>query len=47
MVITIMNGLLNDEQIMKTYAKDIEKETERKTAEKMKFLLAIVTTAPK
>ncbi len=45
MVITIMNGLLNDEQIMKTYAKDIEKETERKTAEKMKFLLAIVTTA--
>ncbi len=30
-----MMNLFDDEQIMKTYAKDIEKETERKTAETM------------
>ena len=30
-----MMTLFNDEQIMRTYAKDIEKETERKTAERM------------
>ncbi len=30
-----MMSLFDDEQIMRTYAKDIEKETERKTAEKM------------
>ena len=30
-----MMNLFDDEQIMKTYAKDIEKETERKTAERM------------
>ncbi len=29
------NSLFDDEQIMRTYAKDIEKETERKTAERM------------
>ncbi len=34
-VVTIMMSLFDDEQIMKTYAKDIEKETERKTAERM------------
>ena len=34
-VVTIMMSLFDDEQIMRTYAKDIEKETERKTAEKM------------
>lgn len=34
-VVTIMMTLFNDEQIMRTYAKDIEKETERKTAERM------------
>ena len=28
-------SLFDDEQIMRTYAKDIEKETERKTAERM------------
>lgn len=28
-------SLFDDKQIMRTYAKDIEKETERKTAEKM------------
>ena len=30
-----MMSLFDDEQIMRTYAKDIEKETERKTAERM------------
>ncbi len=30
-----MMSLFDDEQIMRTYAKDIQKETERKTAEKM------------
>ncbi len=34
-VVTIMMSLFDDERIMKTYAKDIEKETERKTAERM------------
>ncbi len=34
-VVTIMMSLFDDEQIMRTYAKDIEKETERKTAERM------------
>ena len=33
-VITIMMSLFDDEQIMKTYLKDIEKETERKTERK-------------
>ena len=32
---TIMMSLFDDEQIMRTYTKDIEKETERKTAERM------------
>ena len=32
---TIMMSLFDEEQIMKTYMKDFEKETERKTAEKM------------
>ncbi len=32
-VVTIMMSLFDEEQIMRTYAKDIEKETERKTAE--------------
>ena len=30
-----MMSLFDEEQIMRTYAKDIEKETERKTAERM------------
>lgn len=30
-----MMSLFDDEQIMRTYAKDIKKETERKTAEQM------------
>ena len=30
-----MMSLFDDEQIMRTYAKDIERETERKTAERM------------
>lgn len=34
-VVTIMMSLFDDEQIMRTYAKDIEKETERKAAERM------------
>ena len=34
-VVTIMMSLFDDEQIMKTYLKDFEKETERKTAERM------------
>ena len=34
-VVTIMMSLFDDEQIMRTYAKDIKKETERKTAEQM------------
>ncbi len=34
-VITIMMSLFDDEQIMRTYTKDIEKETERKSAERM------------
>ena len=34
-VVTIMMSLFDDEQIMRTYTKDIEKETERKTAEQM------------
>ena len=34
-VVTIMMSLFDDERIMKTYARDIEKETERKTAERM------------
>ena len=32
-VVTIMMSLFDDEQIMRTYAKDIEKETERKTGD--------------
>ena len=34
-VVTIMMSLFDDEQIMRTYTKDIEKETERKTAERL------------
>jgi len=34
-VVTIMMSLFDDEQIMRTYTKDIEKETEKKTAERM------------
>ncbi len=34
-VVTIMMSLFDEEQIMRTYAKDIKKETERKTAEQM------------
>ncbi len=34
-VVTIMMSLFDDKQIMRTYAKDIEKETERKIAEQM------------
>ena len=34
-VVTIMMSLFDDEQIMRTYTKDIEKETERKSAERM------------
>ena len=38
-VVTIMMSLFDDEQILRTYAKDIaretERETERKTAERM------------
>ena len=34
-VVTIMMSLFDEEQIMRTYAKDIERETERKTAERM------------
>ena len=34
-VVTIMMSLFDDEQIMRTYAKDIEKETEKKSAERM------------
>ena len=34
-VVTIMMSLFDEEQIMRTYTKDIEKETERKTAERM------------
>ncbi|MCM1296800.1 MAG: hypothetical protein NC311_14780, partial [Muribaculaceae bacterium] len=34
-VVTIMMSLFDDEQIMRTYARDIEKETERKTAERL------------
>lgn len=30
-----MISLFDDEQIMRTYTKDVEKETERKTAERM------------
>ncbi len=30
-----MMSLFDDEQIMRTYTKDIEKETERKSAERM------------
>ena len=30
-----MMSLFDEEQILRTYAKDIEKETERKTAERM------------
>ena len=30
-----MMSLFDDEQIMRTYAKDIARETERKTAERM------------
>ena len=33
-VVTIMMSLFDDEQIMRTYMKDIEKETERKTERK-------------
>lgn len=33
-VVTIMMSLFDDEQIMRTYTKDIEKETERKTERK-------------
>lgn len=34
-VVSIMMSLFDEEQIMKMYANDIEKETERKTAERM------------
>ena len=34
-VVTIMMSLFDDEQIMRTYAKDIEKETARKKAKLM------------
>ena len=34
-VVTIMMSLFDDAQIMRTYTKDIEKETERKSAERM------------
>ena len=34
-VVTIMMSLFDDEQIMRTYAKDIARETERETAAKM------------
>ena len=34
-IVTIMMSLFDEEQILRTYAKDIEKETERKTAERM------------
>ncbi len=34
-VVTIMMSLFDDELIMRTHAKDIEKETERKIAEQM------------
>ena len=34
-IVTIMMSLFDEEQIMKMYANDIEKETERKTAERM------------
>lgn len=34
-VVTIMMSLFDEEQIMKIYTKDVEKETERKTAERM------------
>lgn len=34
-VVTIMMSLFDDEQIMRTYTKDIEKETEKKSAERM------------
>ena len=34
-VVTIMMSLFNEEQIMKTYLKDFEKETERKAAERL------------
>ena len=34
-IVTIMMSLFDDKQIMRTYAKDIEKETERKIAEQM------------
>lgn len=34
-VVTIMMSLFDDEQIMRTYEKDIRRETERKAAEKM------------
>ena len=34
-VVTIMMTLFNDEQIMRTYTKDIEKETARKKAKLM------------
>ena len=33
-VVTIMMSLFDEEQILRTYAKDIEKETERKTERK-------------
>ena len=34
-VVTIMMSLFDDEQIMRTYEKDLKRETERETAEKM------------
>lgn len=34
-VVTIMMSLFDDEQIMRTYVKDIKRETERETAEKL------------
>lgn len=34
-VVTIMMSLFDDEQIMRTYAKDLKRETERETAERM------------
>jgi len=34
-VVTIMMSLFDDEQIMRTYEKDLKRETERETAERM------------
>lgn len=34
-VVTIMMSLFDDEQIMRTYEKDLKRETERETVERM------------